>query len=194
VLQVDDIRSTPLLGTSLTISSTNGSTINWCNSTQLCVNGVSTSVTVAWNPSFGLNNTSGSCVFAQPCSATTYTVIFSGNACPGRCSNSISDTLSFTLNITPPALAATSHSPLFCGDTLWLSVTPILPYPAITYIWSGSQGFSSSQMEPIIPGSSGLSAGIYSLTIDYNGCTIVTSAGVQTNPPLIGDLIFCSAI
>lgn len=192
-LQVDDIRVTPLPGTNLTISSSLGTTMNWCDSTQLCVNGVSTGASLIWSPALGLDNTVGNCVIAKPCSTTTYTAIVSVNACPVRCSIDVSDTLSFTLNITQPTVVATSNSPVPCGDTLQLSVSPMLTCTDINYTWSGPQGFTSSLMEPIIPGSSGLSAGLYSLAIDYNGCTIAATTDVQANAGLdLGpDIVLC---
>lgn len=126
-LQIDDIRITPPGSGSgnYTISSSQDP-IDWCNSTQLCVNNLPQGATVNWQPAFALNTTSGSCVVASPCSTTIYNAIVNApSGCPNACSaQSGSDTLSITVNTLLPQVQLLASGPAQCGDPILL--TPLL--------------------------------------------------------------------
>lgn len=73
---------------------------------------------------------------------------------------------------------ANANSPLCSGQTLNLSTSS-----GVSYNWSGSNAFNSSQQNPTIPFSTNLNAGNYSVTVvDGNNCTSTASVNVIVNP------------
>ncbi|MEA3447512.1 MAG: CUB domain-containing protein, partial [Bacteroidota bacterium] len=74
-----------------------------------------------------------------------------------------------------------NNGPLCEGDNLELYVT--YPEPGATYSWSGPNGFTSSDMEPIITNVTIANAGTYSLVITVDGITSDTvTTDVVINP------------
>jgi hypothetical protein len=65
--------------------------------------------------------------------------------------------------ITPPV---SSNSPICKGDTLQLTSNDA---PNCTFAWTGPNGFTSNQQNPVIPNATPVNSGIYSLTVSYNG-------------------------
>ena len=72
--------------------------------------------------------------------------------------------------IAPPIV---NNGPLCEGETLELTVTN--PVANATYIWTGPNSFTSTQMDISIPNTTTAQAGTYSLVISLNG---------QTSPPV----------
>lgn len=68
--------------------------------------------------------------------------------------------------ILPPP--ATSNSPVCIGEDLQLNASNV---PGAAYQWSGPNGFISNIQNPVVPAVTSANAGIYSLTITYNGIT-----------------------
>ncbi len=68
--------------------------------------------------------------------------------------------------ILPPP--ATSNSPVCVGGTLQLSAANV---PQAAYQWTGPAGFISNVQNPSINGITHSNAGVYTLTITYNGIT-----------------------
>ncbi len=68
--------------------------------------------------------------------------------------------------ILPPP--ATSNSPVCIGEDLQLNAANV---PGAAYQWSGPNGFISNIQNPVVPAVTLANAGIYSLTITYNGIT-----------------------
>ncbi|KAF0200218.1 MAG: hypothetical protein FD170_3658 [Bacteroidetes bacterium] len=68
--------------------------------------------------------------------------------------------------ILPPP--ATSNSPVCIGGNIQLNAANV---PGAAYQWSGPDGFISAQQNPLITGVTAANAGIYTLTITYNGIT-----------------------
>jgi hypothetical protein len=64
--------------------------------------------------------------------------------------------------------AAFNNGPICEGENLELS-TPTVENA--TYSWTGPNGFTSTQQNPLIPGASPLNAGIYEVTITVDDCT-----------------------
>ena len=90
-----------------------------------------------------------------------------------------------TLNINAPTSSppvATTNSPICAGDTLTLSVSA-----GSGYLWSGPDGFSSTQQNPSIYLAMAAAAGVYTVTVtDANGCTSTaqTTAIINDGPAL----------
>ena len=99
------------------------------------------------------------------------------------CTNSV--TTSVTVNPNPTAVA-NSNSPICADVTLNLSGNG-----GGTYAWSGQNGFSSTQQNPIIANSIVANSGIYTLvvTTPITGCTnsVTTSVTVNPNPTAIAN-------
>ena len=97
----------------------------------------------------------------QPCN-----ILFSQTAGPGTTNCGI---------MAPPI---TDNGPLCVGDTLIFNVTQ--PYPGGTYFWTGPNGFTSTQMNPVIYNVTTAAAGIYSMTV---------TAGSQTSPAVTDTVV-----
>lgn len=70
--------------------------------------------------------------------------------------------------ISPPSPSVTSNSPVCSGGTITLNTASI---PGATYAWTGPNGFSSSQQNPVISNAQTSASGTYYLTLSMNGCT-----------------------
>ncbi|MEX2595928.1 MAG: hypothetical protein WEC59_03280, partial [Salibacteraceae bacterium] len=111
----------------------------------------------SWSPGAGLNTSTGSTVFANPSSTTTYTVVGSDN-------NGCNDTTDVTVTLSPDfTITSTSSSPTCVGGSNGSASVSVsgttAPY---SYLWStGSTNTSIS----------GLSSGTYTVSVtDSNGC------------------------
>ena len=70
---------------------------------------------------------------------------------------------------TPPAIPqASSNAPICNGNNLLLTATTTTT--GSTYVWSGPNGFSSFQQNPIIPAAGATDAGTYSVQAVNNNC------------------------
>ncbi|WP_199851671.1 Ig-like domain-containing protein, partial [Brumimicrobium mesophilum] len=85
-----------------------------------------------------------------------------------------------TISATPQAPAiASSDVELCAGGTFSLSTSTV----ASSYSWTGPNGFSSTSQYPQAIIASGLTAGIYNLTVTDNGCVSeVASIEIDVNP------------
>lgn len=83
--------------------------------------------------------------------------------------------------IAPPTPVASSNSPLCSGDTLKLYASSVPG--AISYSWTGPNGFTSTSQNPVIPMAGASQAGVYQVAA-YNGaCTgNAGSVTVTVNP------------
>ncbi len=143
-----------------------------------CSNGAPITLTAAtpggtWSGNGITNSTSG--IFnpsvAGPGTHTiTYTI-------SGNCGSS--STTNITVYQSPNAIAQ-SNSPVCEGQALQLTSNNI---SNASYLWSGPNGFNSSQQNPTITNTTLNNAGLYTLTItDQNQCTAVASVNVTINP------------
>lgn len=74
--------------------------------------------------------------------------------------------VSVTVSPVPPSPVASVNSPCL-GGTVQLSASSI---PGATYQWSGPNGFSSALQNPTIPSASTSHNGLYTVTVNINGC------------------------
>jgi PKD repeat protein len=188
-LQIDDIRVTPVIqpaNISVTASPQN---ITWCQTSTLSVNNAPAGSTVSWAPSTGLSSTTGLSVLASPCATTTYTATVTvpgGNPnCPSCGNTGGVFTYTQTVFVTPPAFQITGNPNINCGDNLSLGVTPAPFCKAVSYTWTGPNGFvsvgSSFNIGPADPSY----AGTYTLQItnQNGGCSYVYTVDVTVNCP-----------
>ncbi len=94
--------------------------------------------------------------------AGIYTVSVTVNGC-----TSLGGTTTVTVNTGPPTPTASSNSPVCVASTINLS-TPTVT--GASYSWSGPNGFTSSQQNPVITNATSAMAGTYSVSITLGGC------------------------
>ncbi len=86
----------------------------------------------------------------------------------------------YSLYKVAPNVNATSNSPICEGGTIQLNE---IGGEAVSWAWSGPNGFTSSSKNPIISGASTLAHGTYYVTItSANSCQAVGSVSVTVNP------------
>ncbi|MCE3295337.1 MAG: domain containing protein [Crocinitomicaceae bacterium] len=82
-------------------------------------------------------------------------------------------TTGLTVNNVPPALNPITVSPLCAGyDAEFFSDTVV----GATYNWSGPNGFSSNQQNPVIPNASAADEGTYTVFASFGSCSGVTQS------------------
>jgi len=90
----------------------------------------------------------------------------------GNCRSEESDGLSITVDNLVFEPVISSNSPLCPGDTLKLISTSL---SGVTYSWSGPNGFSSNEQNPIIPNADENFNGMYGLTVSQGACSIMAN-------------------
>ncbi len=119
--------------------------------------------------------------------AGNYSLTINVNGC-----NSLPLTTNVIIYPTPNAIAS-SNSPTCNGQSVQLFAST---FAGGSYSWTGPAGFTSTQQNPIIPISSAINAGTFTLTATANGCLgnpsstnvivnpIPTAPVISTNAPL----------
>jgi PKD repeat protein len=97
--------------------------------------------------------------------------------------------------IAPPVAAITGSTSICVGGTLTLSSNSA---PGYTYLWTGPNGFTSTNQTVNIPNVTAANAGIYTLIISYGGCPsepVNTTVTVTTTTTAIAgpDAITCDS-
>jgi gliding motility-associated-like protein len=113
---------------------------------------------------------------AQIINGGTYSLTIIQNGCPSNVS-----TIDVTISDVPVAVA-TSSSPVCEGGSLQLNAEEVI---GGTYSWTGPNGFTSDQQNPVISPVSSVNSGTYSLTISVGSCTSNTSTAdvvINANP------------
>lgn len=142
----------------------------------------------SWNPSTGLNTTTGKTITATPVTSTTYTV--TGTNASGCIS---SDTISVIVNAPVILNLSSSNNTICSGNSLSLSVSG-----AATYSWTPSTGLNSTYGATVT--ATPASSMTYTINgFDSNGCSAMTSSIVKVNPlPVItaasGSSSVCSGV
>ncbi|MDA3818119.1 MAG: hypothetical protein PF486_12130, partial [Prolixibacteraceae bacterium] len=116
---------------------------------------------------------------AQEINSGTYSVNIEINGC-------VSELATIDVVVMPPPStpAPTSNSPVCVGDNIELSTDEVI---GATYIWTGPDGFSSADQNPIISSTTLLSSGTYELQVQIGSC--ISSVGsvdvtVNENPSI----------
>ncbi|TVR76312.1 MAG: HYR domain-containing protein, partial [Saprospirales bacterium] len=89
--------------------------------------------------------------------------------------NGCEDTGSTSVTVNPtPTATASNGGPYFEGDDIELFASG-----GVSYSWSGPDGFTSSNQNPVIFNSTSENAGVYVVTVtDVNGCTSTAQTSV----------------
>jgi len=159
---------------SLTLSATD---LNICQgeSTTIIASGGNNYL---WTPSADLNTTSGATVIANPINTSTYTVESSNNGCI--------EIQSITIEVNPPpSVVINNNSPICAGVDLIFSASNI---SNANYQWTGPNGFTSAQIEPIVTNTTSLMQGNYDLTVTLGACSVTATTNVVINQPLVSNI------
>ena len=100
---------------------------------------------------------------ATTADAGTYSVTVTVNGC-----TSPAGTTSVVVNAIPATPAPSNTGPYCTGGAISLS-TPFIS--GASYAWTGPNGFTSSQRNPLRANATVADAGTYSVTVTVNGCT-----------------------
>ncbi|MDD3685409.1 MAG: FlgD immunoglobulin-like domain containing protein [Bacteroidales bacterium] len=156
-----------------------------CSGSSLNLNATG-GVTYSWLPTTGLSNPSIANPIATPSATTTYTVyVTDANGCTQP------DQITVTVNAIPPAPVASSNSPVDLNGTLELNASTV---NMAFYNWTGPNGFSSTDQNPVIENATASLSGTYSVTATVAGCTsiasstIVTVSGVPASSVIAGNV------
>ncbi len=76
-------------------------------------------------------------------------------------------------------VATTTTSSVCEGETIYLFADPLV---GATYNWTGPNGFTSTSQNPVIPNVTVADSGLYTLTVDVDGCTNSTDINVVVFP------------
>jgi rRNA maturation protein Nop10 len=130
-----------------------------------------------WTGPNGYNATSQnpSIINAQPAQSGVYSLTVTITGC-----TPVQQTTNVTVSANPSNATANANTPICAGSNLQLSATV---YTGAVYSWTGPNGFTSNQAQPVINGITTLGAGNYQVLITSGVCPSVTrSRSVVVNP------------
>ena len=141
--------------------------------------------TYAWTGPNGFSSSSQNPTITNSSFAHSglYSVAATVNGC-----TSVAATQNVVVNLIPVSPLSSANSPLCSGNSLLLNASNLT---GATYSWTGPNGFTSTQQNPVINNASASNSGTYKVSVTVNGCTSTTPASVpvtvnQTPPaPLI---------
>ena len=105
-----------------------------------------------------------------------YDIIPTANECTGTF-------FKYFVTVNPKLVVthASSNSPICVGSDIHLSTQPI---SGATFSWTGPNGFTSAEQNPIIPNSSAANSGTYVMVYSLAGCSgLPVSVEVNVNEP-----------
>ncbi|MFK7982029.1 MAG: gliding motility-associated C-terminal domain-containing protein, partial [Saprospiraceae bacterium] len=114
----------------------------------------------------------------QEGNAGDYTVVVKDGSCPSDPSEAVPVSLRENLE----GVTAASNSPVCVGDSINLMVTDV---EGATFEWSGPNGFTSTEQNPVIAAATEADAGEYTVVVTIDGCpaTIPPATVVVTPKP-----------
>jgi gliding motility-associated-like protein len=112
--------------------------------------------------------------------ATNLSGVYSAYIVAGGCTSATSNT-NVVVNPTPSAPVINSNSPICAGSALNLTSNATA---GATYSWTGPNGFTSNQQNPIINNATVNASGVYNAYITVNGCSSATATLTATVNPI----------
>lgn len=146
------------------LSITTNSPVCYGSALNFSANSTSSNVTYTWAGPDNLNSFSQnvSVAFTNFSDSGDYYLSATLNGC------SAFDTIHAVV-AAKPAMPSANCNTLFCaGDTLFLSANDITN--GVTYSWTGPNGFSSTQQNPVIANTQNADSGNYIVRAVFNGC------------------------
>ncbi len=132
----------------------------------------------AWSGPNGFTTTGASVVInnvSENDQQGLFTVIATDNT-TGCESNPLSTLVQ--INALPNAAFASSNSPLCAGSTLELMTQQVF---GANYAWSGPNGFSSTDRNPLVPNVDSTYAGTYNVAVSIGNCAVTLSTNAVVN-------------
>jgi gliding motility-associated-like protein len=152
-------------------ANTNAATFTWRRDTYVNIGNPPVSGQTSSTISETLVNTSSTAPFNA-----VYYITPIAYGCPG-----VEFPVLVTVNPIPVQPTANSNSPVCVGSTIRLQ-TPVVTNAS--YLWTGPNGYTSSEQNPEISNVTMANSGVYSLSVIINGCpSPVDTVGVQVNNP-----------
>lgn len=106
----------------------------------------------------------------------------------------IDDILLSTLHTDPLAVTASNNSPVCQQSGIVLSLSSTGGASPFTYAWSGPNGFTSTDQNPVLSSASLAMTGVYTVTVtDALGQTATASTTVVVNPAPDTDFVLSSS-
>jgi gliding motility-associated-like protein len=99
----------------------------------------------------------------------------------GLCLSSDSATITITIKDLPQAPVLSAPSPICRGEEIQLNATSITN---ATYFWTGPNGFTSADQNPIIPSFEEVNDGDYFVFVEVDGCNSATEQMTLNSNPL----------
>ncbi len=113
---------------------------------------------------------------ATVANAGTYTLLITS----GGCTSTSGSSTNVVVNPTPTAATASSNSPVCQNAMINLAATTVT---GASYSWTGPNGFTSTDQNPIISNAQSVNAGTYSVTTLVSGCgSAASTTSVVINP------------
>jgi len=155
------------------------------NITPLCsgatlalnVNDTAASTTYSWNGPGGFTSTSKSPVITNTTTANSGQYIVTNTNKFGCTAN---DTVDVLVKPLPNQVDATNNGPLCSTNNLQLTANN--PTTGAGYAWTGPNGYNSTTQNPVITGVATAASGVYTVTVDLNGCTKTDTTRVTIYP------------
>ncbi len=180
------------LNTTITVTPVPVATITATGPTTFCQGGnvlLTTVTTSGYSYQWRLNNINlpgaTNSTYSATASGNYKVIVSNGTAC--------ADTTAIATVVTatpPPATpAVTNNAPVCIGQTINLTASSTTP--GVTYIWTGPNGYVSTNQNPVITNATANDAGVYTVTVDQGGCTatstttVVVSGGAPSQPGTI---------
>ncbi|MFM1947703.1 MAG: hypothetical protein RL207_1986 [Bacteroidota bacterium] len=102
-----------------------------------------------------------------------------GGTCTAA-ANSGNGLVTITYSATVNVITISNNGPFCVGDNIQLTATS----GAVSYSWSGPNGFTSTLQNPLIPNCLAVNGGVYTLTYDLGGCLNTLTTNVVVNVPV----------
>lgn len=86
-----------------------------------------------------------------------------------------------------PQAVINSNAPVCAGNQLTLLGSNATNMTGVNYAWSGPNGFTSGQQNPVISNPSTLDSGVYTLLVSKTGCSSSTTMNIVVNSNAVAD-------
>lgn len=96
----------------------------------------------------------------------------------GKCKSVIKDTVNLILVDYPTDVLLEHNAPICAGDTLVLRSSTTMTRPNLLYTWAGPDGYVRHVKDTVRYNVQPKDAGIYSITIDNQGCSVTEYADI----------------
>ncbi len=149
--------------------------------------------TYSWSGpnSFSSSQQNPSVINITSANAGTYSV----TALTSGCGVSSAGNITVAINSLPSAPSVNNNGPLCDGDSLTLSASAV---SGAVYNWSGPNGFTSTDQNPVIKNMNMSKAGLYAVYVDVSGCGSSSPNTTQVNvhripqtPSISGNTAVC---